>query len=140
MKPFYYFFFSIFLIGVTSCDPGTLYREGVVNDSNYDLIFYIYNDSTEGKKPFYLADSFVINSKTNVVIGERNGIGKVEHYSECDAITFVDSVRIVPVDTHFSAIIDPQNTMNWTFNVIKKTRIGGGECSCFLVIENSDIH
>lgn len=135
------FFCFILALSLVSCDPGTTYRETVVNNSGYDLKLYIYNDSMEGKRRFYLADSFAICKHSVSTIGERVGLGRISDYISCDVVTFVDSIKIFPIENDsLSVNIDIKNPISWRFNEIRRERNGGGECECILVIEGTDIH
>jgi hypothetical protein len=133
------FFISLFLISMLgfSCDPGYRHNKIIVNDSDYDLLVTVYQDSTKANEP-YLQHSFLVSKHTQLDIMSTDGLGSTQPFESCS--TYSDSIRTeIAGNDSLHLAIDLGNQSNWIYSLLKKTFKGGGQCECRIQIRNEHI-
>ena len=131
-------FFALFTIILTDCDPGVKYKKVVQNDSDFDLMIYIYPESKVGDGSFYKLDSLQINSHTEASIYEFSGLGQTFEFKDCN--TYADSIfaKVKGNDT-LDLNINLNDKSQWIFSILDKTFKEGGTCECRVRITNDMI-
>jgi hypothetical protein len=128
----------LFIIILTACDPGVKYNKVVQNDSDFDIMVYIFPESKVGDGSFYKFDSIRINNHTEESIYEVSGLGQTFEYDDCS--TYADSifVRVTGNDT-----LDFEFNLNdksqWVFSILDESFKEGGICECRISITNEMI-
>ena len=128
---------SICVLLMSSCDPGVYFEKIVENKSNHDLKFFIYRNNGLGANE--LVDSILIPKNSQSVIFKDGGIGTVDEYTYCGS--YLDSItsKFVGTDTVYLKL-DPNQSTNWKYIVLDKSKIGGGECECRFIFNDSDLN
>jgi hypothetical protein len=131
-------FFALFTITLTACDPGVKYNKVVQNDSDFDLMLYIYPESIVGDGAFYEFDSLQINSHSKASIYEVSGLGQTFEYEDCN--TYADSIfaKVSGNDTLYLNI-NLNDRSQWIFTVLDKSFKQGGTCECRVMITSDMI-
>ena len=131
-------FFTLLTIILSACDPGVGYNKVIQNDSDFDLMIYIYPDTKVGYKSFYKFDSLQINNHTESSIYEYSGLGQTIEFEDCN--TYADSIfaKVIQNDT-MDYKINLNEKSNWIFSILDKSFKKGGTCECRIRITNDMI-
>lgn len=130
--------FALLTVMISACDPGVKYNKVVQNDSDFDLMIYIYPESKVGDGSFYEYDSLQINKHTEASIYEYNGLGQTFEFENCN--TYADSIFATAWGNDTLDLnINLNDKSLWIFSVLDKTFKKGGTCECRVRITNDMI-
>lgn len=124
-----------------SCDRVTKRKQVVVNSSDYDIV--LITDSTTIGSPSnrpvgYVDDTIVIKKHSELAIFNMPDYSKWKVYNKCNWDLFVLKT-LIDQNPNKHLGLDLNNQSNWTFSVLKKDKMGYGECECRTVIKNEHI-
>ena len=129
-------FLALFFLFLTSCIPTVTYERKLVNSSSYD-IRVIKSSSNSG---INRRDSILIAKNSFEILEQYSDYGKVSDYVDCNAIHYDSiSVQIVKPDS-LKVSMDFNNPKNWTFHILQEKNDGGGQCECYSVLTDNEIH
>lgn len=120
------------------CDPGVNYKRVVVNQSDQDIMIYIYQGRTLVEPYSYKEDSLLIKKHSETIITETHRLGQVHEFENCNSSADSIVSKIYDSDS-LSLNIAINDASNWKFSRLKKSFGDGGICECRLVIYNDDI-
>lgn len=131
-------FSFIALVMLSSCDPGVTYHKVIENQSDYDMVLYVYPKPVERWHFEYQFDSITIYHHSEVAIAEYSSIGQNSQFEGCDTKTDSIVTSIIGADSLRLNLNLVDSTL-WTYKRIRQLARDAGECECRIVITNADI-
>jgi hypothetical protein len=129
---------ALFTSLLAACDPGVEYHKVIQNDSDCDLMIYIYPETRDGSGSFYVYDSLRVNKHTEAIIFDYGGLGQTFEYKDCS--TYADSLFARPAGNDTLKLnLNLNDPLRWTFSVLDRTFKQGGTCECRARITNDMI-
>ncbi|MES2691760.1 MAG: hypothetical protein V4658_15245 [Bacteroidota bacterium] len=120
------------------CDPGVNYKRIIVNQSDHDIMLYIYEGKTPAGPYAYKQDALLLKKHSETIIAETTTLHQAREYENC----YSNADSIVGKIDHRDSLsldIDINDAANWKFSRLKKSFGDGGVCECRLVIHHNDI-
>ncbi len=127
----------VIMMTLISCDPGVSYDKIIQNDSDHDIMLYVYRSSPDIGH-YYISDSMKIGKHSQISVYHEGGIGSVDEYEDCSIYADSIKTRITDNDT-LGLTLNLNNPINWMYSVLDKNYKHGGTCECRAIINNEMI-
>ncbi len=129
-----YLLFLALGVLLSSCDPGVSYERIIENNSSHDIWIITGNNDHPG----FTQDSFSISTNSEMVISSYDFLGQTSDFEDCE---MVDSSLVGGIvgNEALSISKDLNSASSWSFSVLKRTSMGGGDCECRLKLSDADI-
>lgn len=128
---------SLLLILAACKDPSVKYNQVIQNDSDYAVWLKVYGRPDSTATVFFTVDSFLIESKGELVLLERHGHRNMSQFERCNM--YLDSISVRAADTTLVLNKNLNSDTNYVYKEVEKNRKGGGTCECRATFKNSDL-